>query len=81
MTENITIKNTILLLCDECGAMTLTPREKYEHGKMLKKAVFLKATCADCQVPGNFYGEEEEYYGEDGCISWIEEEKLGLDSK
>lgn len=69
-----TIKDTILLLCASCGRMVLTPRAEYEHGKLTKKAVFLKGTCGGCQKPGEFYGSEEEYFGENGFIAWYEEE-------
>lgn len=69
-----TIKNTILLLCGDCGRMVLTPRAEYEHGELTKKAVCLKSTCEECLRPGEFYGDEEEYFGENGFIAWYEEE-------
>lgn len=70
-----TLLNTILLLCinPKCQRMVLAPRADYEKGSKTKDAVFLVAMCAWCQEPGNFYGEEEEYYGTQGSIEWFDE--------
>jgi len=71
-----TLKNTILLLCqnEDCRRMYLARREDYEKGPLTSKAVFVTGVCDRCQEPGNFYGEEQEYYGEEGLIPWFEEE-------
>lgn len=62
-------RNSILMVCSECGCLTIAKREDYEKKGKLKKAIWLYDVCAWCQEPGNFYDDCQYYYDDKGEIN------------